>query len=359
MGIITRKINEKISSIKNEYEVNKDVVNNGVKGGLNESELSDLIKDIIPLRYKTTKGIIENAQGKQSNETDILIYDDEILPFYMKNDLSFVPVEAVKYNFEVKSSLNATELKTTQEKFINFKSIGGSSPTVLFAFSSDVKGSEISRFYKNEPNSDFFTNPSISVISVSGKCYYFKSVSECYVKDHFSNKEWLEMVSKSIDMDLEGAVNSFREMMSDNAALDQMDRATFAASIQGLIHMNTSMGNIDSKEVTLNDVKYSDMKYKIHRWYGIEREQCQTDNDTELLLLSGISNTLSKGNFGKYLLDGKNLNIKEYAICFEDMWGNLSCKDFDENGLSYSTDKRRFSYESDNGNNKLTFHIEK
>lgn len=359
MSIITRKINEKISRIKSEYEANKDVVHNGVKGALNENELSDLIKDIIPLRYKITKGIIENAQGEQSNETDVLIYDDEILPSYMKNDLSFVPVEAVKYNFEVKSSLNATELKTTQEKFKRFKSIGGTSPTVLFAFFSDIKGSEILRYYKNESNVDFFTNPSISVINVSGKCYYFKSVSECYVKEHFSNKEWSQMVSKSIDMDMEGTVNSFREMMSDNATLDQMDRATFSASIQGLIHMNRSMNNIDSKEVTVNEVKYSEMKYKIHRWYSVERDQCQTDNDTDLSFLSGISNTLSKGNFGKYLLDGKSLNIIEYAICFEDMWGNLSGQDFDENGLSYSTEKGRFSYENNKGNNKLTFHIEK
>ena len=357
MGIITRKINEKINAIKNEYEVNKDVIHNGIKGGLNENELSDLIKEIIPLRYKVTKGIIENYHSEQSNETDILIYDDEILPSYMKNDLSFVPVEAVKYNFEVKSSLNATELKTTKEKFKKFKNIGGTSPTVLFAYSSDIKGSEISRYYKNESNIDFFTNPSISVINVSGKCYYFKTVNEYFVKDHFSNKEWLKMVSKSLDM--EGALNSFRDMMSDNATLNQMDRATLVKSIQGLIHMNTSMNNIDNKEVTVNDVKYSEMKYKIHRWYGIERGQCKDDNDTELSFLSGISNTLSKGNFGKYLLDGKNFKIIEYAICFEDMWGNLSCQDFDENGLSYNTEKVNFSYSNHEGNNKLIFHIEK
>ena len=80
----------------------------GIKGGLNESELSDLIRDVIPKRYKFSKGIIENSRGEQSNETDVLIYDDEILPSYMKNELTFVPVEAVKYNFEVKSTLNAS-----------------------------------------------------------------------------------------------------------------------------------------------------------------------------------------------------------------------------------------------------------
>lgn len=148
MSIISEKFNAKISSLKRDFEVNKDVMHNGVKGGLNESELSSLIKEVIPQRYKATKGIIENSIGRQSNETDIFIYDDEILPPYIKNDLTFVPVEAVKYNFEVKSMLNDNELKTTIDKFENFISIGGRSPTVLFSFSSDIKGSELSRYKK-------------------------------------------------------------------------------------------------------------------------------------------------------------------------------------------------------------------
>ncbi|HDT5863826.1 DUF6602 domain-containing protein [Aeromonas hydrophila] len=90
MAIISKKINEKIKYLKGGFEVNKDIVHNGIKGGLNEGELSSLIKDVIPQRYRITRGIIENAINEQSNETDIIIYDDEILPPYIKNDLSFV-----------------------------------------------------------------------------------------------------------------------------------------------------------------------------------------------------------------------------------------------------------------------------
>ena len=97
MSIISEKFNVKISSLRNDFEVNRDIVHNGVKGGLNEIELSSIIKEVIPQKYKIAKGVIENSIGEQSNETDFFIYDDEILPPYIKNELAFVPVEAVKY----------------------------------------------------------------------------------------------------------------------------------------------------------------------------------------------------------------------------------------------------------------------
>jgi hypothetical protein len=124
MGILHTKINSRITCLKQEYQNNKDVPHKGIKGSFNESELSELIKKVIPTRYIVTKGIVENSKDEQSNETDIIIYDNDILPRYVKNDLSFIPIEAVKYVFEVKSSLNATELKTTIDKFYNYKKMG-------------------------------------------------------------------------------------------------------------------------------------------------------------------------------------------------------------------------------------------
>lgn len=180
MGIISEKFSAKISALKAEFESNKEVVHQGIKGGLNESELSDIIREVIPSRYKLTKGIIENPRGDQSNETDILIYDDEILPAYMKNELAFVPVEAVKYNFEVKSGLNANELKTTIAKFERFKSIGGTSPTVLFSFSSDIDGSELKRLKKYDKN--FFTNPAITVFVPPLKVITLKVLANTFLK---------------------------------------------------------------------------------------------------------------------------------------------------------------------------------
>ncbi|WP_228149208.1 DUF6602 domain-containing protein [Acinetobacter baumannii] len=93
MGIISEKINAKISSLKADFEINRNVVHQGVKGGLNEQELINLIKDVIPSKYKISRGIIENSKNEQSNETDFFIYDDEILPPYIKQDLAFLPIE--------------------------------------------------------------------------------------------------------------------------------------------------------------------------------------------------------------------------------------------------------------------------
>lgn len=355
MSVITKKINEKINALKSEFKVNRDIVHNGMKGGFNELELSDLIKEIIPNRYKLTKGIIENSSGEQSNETDILVYDNDILPSYMKSDLSFVPVESVKYNFEVKSKLNSNELKSTIEKFSRYKCIGGLSPTVLFAFSSDMNGNELSRYHKYEEEITFYTKPRISVLSVSDKCYYYKDVTEHYVKDHFTNKEWLNMIGSSTGLDLESSIESFRSMMSDEKTLSQMDRATFVRSIQTLIQMTNHYHNIEKNDIVLNGVKFNDIKYRVHRWIGVEQDPNYQDNRTELSLLSGISNTLSKASFGNYLLKGKNQYFKVFAICFEDMWGNVSFKDFDENGLKYDLSEMNFQFESRQDQHKILF----
>jgi hypothetical protein len=353
MSIILKKFNNKITTLKNEFEVHKDIVHQGVKGGLNENELSSLIKDVIPQKYRLTKGVIENAGGEQSNETDLLIYDDEVLPLYMKHDLTFVPVEAVKYNFEVKSKLDSTELKTTIGKFERFKRLGGNSPTVLFAFSSDMKGSELNRLRKNDAG--FFINPVISVLCVSNKAYYYKTVTEHYLKDHLSNTELTKSFSKTTGLDLDGAVKAMRDLMSNNLALSQMSRSQFALSIQALIQMNDHMSDFDNKKMTINGIKFDEIKFKIHRWIGIEAE----DNEIELSILSGISNTLSKGNFGSYLLSAAKQPPRVFAMCCEDMWGNLSCEEFDENGLSDNTDTAHFSFQSGEESSRIIFKLPK
>ncbi|MFS6536551.1 DUF6602 domain-containing protein [Idiomarina loihiensis] len=351
MSIISEKFSTKISTLKTEFDGNKEVAHQGVKGGLNESELSDLIREVIPKRYKLTKGVIENSKGEQSNETDILIYDDEILPSYMKNELAFVPVESVKYNFEVKSFLNASELKTTLAKFERYRSVGGNSPTVLFSFSSDIDGSEIKRLKKYDKN--FFTNPVITVLCTSNKSYYYKSVSDHYLKDFLSNSEFLKLFQEASDLDLDGAIGAMREMMSNDQVLSQMSRSQFALCIQSMIRMNDQSSDIDGKEITVNGQKYSDITFKIHKWVGVEVES----NEVELSFLSGISNTLSKGNFGQYLLHSAVKDPQVFAICFEDMWGNLSSQDFDENGLRYDCERFSYSFETSQESSKLIFNV--
>ena len=351
MGIISDKIDAQITAIKSGFAVNKNVRHQGIKGGLNEEEVSSLIEKIIPKKYKIAKGIIENCSGKQSSETDIFIYDDEILPPYIKNNLTFLPVEAVKYIFEIKSLLNSSEIKTTIEKFEKFKLIGGRSPAVLFSFSSDILGSELVRYRKYD--SSFFTKPAATVLCVSEKGYYFKSATEHYLKDHLSISEFIRKTNEAKGINIEEAKNALNEFMKNNEHLQKLSRAEFALLLKSSIQFQELTANLDEKKLMVNGVNYSEIKFTVHKWLGIESKS----NDIELSFLSGVSNTLSKDNFGKYLLDGKKLDFKVFAVCYEDMWGNKSCEDFNENGLSYDPDQVSFTFKSSNDSNKLLFQI--
>lgn len=355
MSIISGKINERIRGLKDSYEVNKNIVHNGVKGGLNESELALLVRDVIPHRYKVTKGIIENSKNEQSNETDIIIYDDEVLPPYIKHDLSFVPVEAVKYAFEVKSRLDSSELKTTISKFNNFKSIGGTSPTVLFSFASDINGSELLRYFKNKD--DFFINPSITVFVVLNKCYYYKETREFYLKDFMSVSDFFKSFQRSSNIDVDEVFRMMDDYLSDENSLEKISRSDSFFMMHSLALAKNRAARVDEKKLCVNGVDYGDIKFKVHKWIGLESDNMSIGNDVELLFFSGLSNTLSKENFGKYLLSDKGFDVKTFSLCYEDMWGNLSCQDFDENGLSYNIDEIVFSYESSKDSHRILFKI--
>lgn len=326
MSIISEKFNAKVNALKADFKTNKDVNHQGVKGGLNESELSSLISEVIPKKYKISKGIIENSEGEQSNETDFFIYDDEILPPYIKNDLAFVPIEAVKYVFEVKSTLNSIELKTTIEKFKKYSDMGGKAPTVLFAFSSDIQGSELDRYMRNDEK--FYTYPSLMVLCTSNKCYYFKVTEEKYLKDYLSIEDFI----KNVKMD----------------ERSEFEIGTLKLSLKTLQQPNV---NIKTDSLKINGIDYSTIKFKIHQWVGVEG----TGNIAELSLLTGISNTLCKEKFGDYLLYNQEIDLKVFSVCYEDMWGNISFQDFNKDGLTYNVNNATFKFSSTSEGHKIIF----
>lgn len=349
MSIISEKISSRIKTLKQEFAVNKNVEHQGVKGGLNEVELIKIIKDVIPRKYEISRGVIENSHGEQSNESDIIIYDNEILPPYINNDLAFVPVEAVRYNLEVKSTLTAKELKTTIEKFRRFRSIGGKSPTVLFAFSSDAKKSELRRYYDNDTN--FLTNPAIGALCISDKCYYYKQTEVKYLKDHLSNSDILKAFMKDENIQMSEFIDITQEILKNDDVLSRLTRSQFALLLESSIQSKEIASNVDSKKITINGINFNEITFKIHQWIGVE---CN-DNEVELSLFSGISNTLSKEAFGNYLLNERKADFKVFSICCEDMWGNLSCQKFDKNGLGEDYKNFSFSFQSSAEESKITF----
>ncbi|WP_149938132.1 DUF6602 domain-containing protein [Acinetobacter baumannii] len=315
MGIISEKINAKISSLKADFEINRNVVHQGVKGGLNEQELINLIKDVIPSKYKISRGIIENSKNEQSNETDFFIYDDEILPPYIKQDLAFLPIEATRYIFEVKSTINAGELKSTIKKFAKYRNMGGEAPTVMFSFSSDIDGNELERYKKYDDQ--FLHAPKITVFCISGKGYYFWNTSKKYLKDVIDKKKFFEDLEFSKDLKI-----NIRDVE-----------------------------NFNFEKLTINNIKFSDISFKIHQWIGV----VGPTNQVELSLLSGISNTLCRESFGSYLLEEEEVSPKIYSICYEDMRGNFSCSKFSKDGIDFNINDVSYSFSSTQDKTTLLF----
>ena len=77
------------------------------KGHLREAFTQNLLKHFLPAYLDVGSGVIINNQGYQSKETDIIIYDNRLLPaFLFSNNLNIFPVVSVVGAVELKSFLN-------------------------------------------------------------------------------------------------------------------------------------------------------------------------------------------------------------------------------------------------------------
>ncbi len=330
---ISEIINSKIDFLKSSYSANKLVQHQGVKGNLNEILLLELIQNVIPNKYKFANGIIQDSKGFQSNESDIIIYNNDILPAILfGGDFGFVPSESVEYIFEVKSTLNSTEMKSTISKFSNLlKCSGYKGRNVLFSFDSDLNcKSELERYYENDRD-NFFRSPLIRILMIEGKGYYYFTSNKVYLKDLIGKNEFAKLSNSQNKSDF---------LVNGNS-----------------IKINSSAEIRIKGDLVINGLNYEDLYVNIHRWYGTESSR--PINSCFLTFLSGISNTLSQEKFGKYLMADCKEGTKIYSECIVDMWGNVSyqnidCHGYDEtnlNKISYSV-----SLNESGENNKIEIH---
>jgi hypothetical protein len=327
---ISTILNQKIKNIKSCYEDNKCVIHQGVKGSLNELLLKELVTSLLPKKYKAIKGIVQDYQGNQSSESDIVLTNTEILPsFLFGNEIGFVPAESVEYWFEIKSKLNNTEIKDIVKKSekIN-KLFGYKGRNVLFGFDTDLRNkTELERYSKEDKK--FYKSPSIQIITVLNNCYFFFHKEKRFLKNSVSKDEFTKMIHKQntdIKMNMEDGIKLKIENKDCNFKIDG--------------------------KLIINDIDYELISYDIYRWYGAEYND--QNNDEMLGLLTGIVNTLSNNYFGNYILKGKN-NLKAYSEVFIDMWGNESYKNINfSSGINM---KKEFDFflSLNKGKNKLTF----
>lgn len=99
-----------------EAEACSDVQHRGVKGTLREVLVRELFRPLLPNDIGLASGEVISASEQHSAEQDIVVFDRRILPpFAHDASAGIFPIESTLYTIEVKSELNATELKKAHD----------------------------------------------------------------------------------------------------------------------------------------------------------------------------------------------------------------------------------------------------
>ena len=81
------------------------------KGELKELFVSRVLRSFLPSQFDIGSGIVVNGADQHSRQTDILIYDNRILPPFIKEQsIGVFPAHSVIAIVEIKTTLNKKEL---------------------------------------------------------------------------------------------------------------------------------------------------------------------------------------------------------------------------------------------------------
>lgn len=171
---------EKIAAAKRVADQLADnLAHRGIEGQIRELAVRDVITPFLTQSFVCGTGKIIDTRQQLSRQLDILVYHRRsVPPILVDGHLGLFPVECVRYAMEIKTRLTAKELRDADLKFRSVRDLrfssgvpGGSGPlpvTVLFAFGSDISGSEIDRYIRLHPND----SPVCTVLCVLGKGYW-------------------------------------------------------------------------------------------------------------------------------------------------------------------------------------------
>lgn len=86
------------------------------KGELRELFVSNILNSFLTSQFGIGSGIVINQKGEQSRQNDIIIYDNRILPPFIKEqNIGVYPAESVIATIEVKSWLRKKELLNAEK----------------------------------------------------------------------------------------------------------------------------------------------------------------------------------------------------------------------------------------------------
>ena len=94
------------------------------KGSDEEATWIDWLNHYLPKRYAVGSGFITDSKGNQSLQQDIIIFDRQYSPLLLvRKEMLFVPSESVYAVIEVKTNLNASQIRDAARKIESVKGL--------------------------------------------------------------------------------------------------------------------------------------------------------------------------------------------------------------------------------------------
>jgi len=163
------------------YDLSGGIKHDGEKGAFREFFIAQLVRPLLPHHYGVGSGVVVDADGQQSRQTDLIIYDRRLLPPIMvAGDRGIFPIDSVLAVVEVKSMLKKSHYEDLVDAArrlsprtddnpsgLRIATPGclegeGSRPQAkyplcsLFAYTADAKRDEAERLEEKAPGSMYY-----------------------------------------------------------------------------------------------------------------------------------------------------------------------------------------------------------
>lgn len=108
--------------LRADFEASATIVHRGSKGTVRETDVLAFLQKYLPATVRAAGSAeIVSADGQTSGQMDIVIYDPSAPPLFDSNDYRILPAECVYAVIEVKSKLDAAELRRSVETIAKVK----------------------------------------------------------------------------------------------------------------------------------------------------------------------------------------------------------------------------------------------
>lgn len=110
--MLRKAIKAATQNMRELYELSGGMKHPGEKGAFREFFIAQLVRPLLPLHYGIGSGVVVDADGQQSRQSDLIIYDRRLLPpILVGGDRGLFPIDSVLAVVEVRSILKRSDYK--------------------------------------------------------------------------------------------------------------------------------------------------------------------------------------------------------------------------------------------------------